>query len=128
MDYDVLRSHSWPDDILGRPRGLRRPLQGHSRLDAIFHVVHVYCDVVFEVNRDQTMFFVVHVDNVVLSEVILDHVEYDIFSEVKRDLATAEFVCRSLSVNVRILVWKKNKNIKIWPILHSRRISIRKLE
>ena len=50
------------------------------------------------------MFFVVHVDNVVLSEVILDHVEYDIFSEVKRDLATAEFVCRSLSVNVRILV------------------------
>ena len=49
----------------------------------------MYYDVVFEVNRDQAMFFVVHIDYDVLSEIIHDrtifylaHVDYDVFSKV----------------------------------------------
>ena len=40
--------------------------------DAIFYVVHAYYDIVFEVNRDQTMFCAVHVDYHVFSKVIFD--------------------------------------------------------
>ena len=58
----------------------------------VTRVVHVVYNVVFEVNRDNTVFFVVHVDYDVLCEVVLDqpifevvHVEYDVLSEINRD-------------------------------------------
>ena len=42
----------------------------------MFYVVHVYYDVVYEVNRNRTMFFAVHVDYDVFSEVIFEQTTF----------------------------------------------------
>ena len=79
----------------------------------IYWFINSYYDVVLEVNRDQTMLFVDHVNYDVLSKVILDqavcyvvHVDYYVFSEINCDQARSGHWVVPVDYEERLrLVW-----------------------
>ena len=66
----LLKRQSRPDDILRSPRRLRRCPPGLSWPDDVFRSLReLLCDFISKVNHDRTMFCVVRLDYVLVSEV-----------------------------------------------------------
>ena len=65
----LLKGQSRPDDVLRSPRRLRHCPSGQSWPDDVFRSLReLICDFISKVNHDRTMFCVVHVDYVLVSE------------------------------------------------------------
>ena len=98
----LLKRQSRPDDVLRSPRRLRRCPPGLSWPDDVFRSLReLLCDFISKVNHDRTMFCMVRVDYVLVSEV------NDLFSEV----FSSSWLMWTMSLSTMLIMTRLNHKV-----------------